>query len=147
VNESGIDNPTTRRALLDWFLRACGTILGVGLVGPALAYLWPSARKGPVQHRQDVGAEQGWAVWAGKTVSVGEKPVVVVRTSTEFRAFSAVCTHLGCLIDWDASRRLFDCPCHGGTFDLNGRVTGGPPPRPLPEFAVSVVDGKVFVSG
>jgi Rieske Fe-S protein len=99
-----------------------------------------------VQHRQEVGPEEGWAAWTGKTVSVGEKPVVVVRTSAGFRAFSAVCTHLGCLIHWDAAKREFECPCHGATFDVNGKVTAGPPPRPLSEFTVSVTDGKVLVS-
>lgn len=146
MNESQAGGEATRRSFLDWVLGILGTILGAGLIGPALMYIWPSTGKGPVQHRKEVGAEEGWEVWTGKVVSVGEKPVVVVRMKQGFRAFSAVCPHLGCLIAWNGARRLFECPCHGATFDLDGKVTAGPPPRPLPEQTATVVDGKVFVS-
>lgn len=136
----------SRRNFLDWLLRICGLILGGAVVVPAISYIWPSTRKGPVQSRLEVGLEKDWPAWAGKTVSVGEKPVVVVRTKSAFRAYSAVCPHLGCLIVWNQADRLFDCPCHGATFDLDGKVTAGPPPRPMTEFTVSVVKGKIFVS-
>jgi Rieske Fe-S protein len=46
-------------------------------------------------------------------------------------ALSATCTHLGCQVRWDAATTKFRCPCHGGVFDLHGRVVEGPPPRPL----------------
>ncbi len=135
-----------RRGFLDWVLRTCAAITGVGLIGPALMYVWPSTREGPVRSRQDVGAAQDWQVWTGKKVSLAGTPAVVVRTSREFRAFSAVCTHLGCLVQWNANDRIFHCPCHAASFDPDGEVISGPPPRPLREFSVSVVQGKVFVS-
>ena len=46
-------------------------------------------------------------------------------------AFVPNCTHHLCLYDWDSARTQFRCRCHPGTFDVEGRVLGGPPPRPL----------------
>jgi cytochrome b6-f complex iron-sulfur subunit len=135
-----------RRGFLDWVLRTCAAITGAGLIGPALMYVWPSTREGPVRSRTDVGAAQDWQVWTGKKVLLAGTPAIVVRTSREFRAFSAVCTHLGCLVQWNASDRIFHCPCHAAAFDPDGKVISGPPPRPLRAFSVSVVQGKVFVS-
>ena len=137
----------TRRRFLDWILCGFGGIVGVSLAGPILVYLWPSTRKGPVQHRQEAGTADGWGKWASKIIAVGEKPVLVVRMSQRFRAYSAVCSHLGCLVIWHAAKRQFECPCHAAAFDMDGKVIAGPPPKPLVELAVSVVDGKVFVSG
>ena len=136
----------SRRGFLEWFLGGLALILGGGLLGPALAYLWPSTQKGPVQQREEAGAAADWAVSASKKLVVNEKPLIVIRTSAGFRSFSAVCPHLGCLITWNASRQMFECPCHGATFNTEGKVTAGPPPRPLTEFSVTVADGKVFVS-
>jgi len=47
------------------------------------------------------------------------------------RALSATCSHLGCRVRWDAPRKQFLCPCHGGTYDRDGKVVAGPPPRGL----------------
>jgi cytochrome b6-f complex iron-sulfur subunit len=136
----------TRRGLIDGAIRVCTVITGIGLIGPALAYLWPAAKSGPVKSREDVGAAEGWDVWQAKKVSVGGKPVLVVRTDQGFVALSAVCTHLGCLVEFDSAGRKVRCPCHAAVFDLQGRVTGGPPPRPLPLYSVSEAQGKVYVS-
>jgi cytochrome b6-f complex iron-sulfur subunit len=137
---------STRRDLLDLVIRACGVLTGIGLVAPALAYLWPATRSGPKKQREDVGDAANWKVWEGRKVSFDNQPVLVVRTDKGFVALSAVCTHLGCLVEFDAAHRDILCPCHAGRFDLTGKVTGGPPPRPLPPFQVAEVNGKVFVS-
>jgi len=53
-------------------------------------------------------------------------------------ALSAVCTHLGCVTRYLADERAIACPCHGSRFDLEGEVTHGPAPRPLPWVDVRV---------
>lgn len=146
MSESPLGQERSRRGFLEWIIRICGAITGLALVGPVLAYVWPGTRKGPVQQRQEVGPEEGWAVWTAQKASLAGKPVIVVRLQERFRAFSATCTHLGCLIHWNGVTRVFECPCHAATFDQDGKVTGGPPPRPLAELKTSVVQGKVFVS-
>ena len=53
-------------------------------------------------------------------------------------ALSAVCTHLGCITRFLSDERAIACPCHGSRFDLEGNVTHGPAPRPLPWLEVQV---------
>ena len=142
----GQESGPTRRTLIDWVIQACTFVTGVALAGPALAYLWPVTKAGPVKTREPVGDAAGWDVWQARKVSIGGRPVLVVRTDKGFVALSAVCTHLGCLVEFDPAARKVRCPCHAGLFDLQGRVTGGPPPRPLPVYGVSEVQGKVYVS-
>jgi cytochrome b6-f complex iron-sulfur subunit len=60
-------------------------------------------------------------------------------------AFSPVCTHLGCLVNWDNNKKEFICPCHAGRYDINGNVIAGPPPRPLTKLPLEIRDGKVYI--
>lgn len=58
---------------------------------------------------------------------------------------SATCTHLGCTVRWDDQKREFACPCHGGRFDAEGKVIGGPPPRGLANLPAEIRDGDIYV--
>jgi cytochrome b6-f complex iron-sulfur subunit len=71
--------------------------------------------------------------------------VLVFRSPQGFRAYSAICTHLGCIVAWSEAHHDIECPCHAGVFDINGKVVSGPPPRPLSEYSVVVVNGEVMV--
>lgn len=55
------------------------------------------------------------------------------------------CTHLGCTVPWREDEGQFHCPCHSSLFDRQGRVVGGPAPRPLDLFPVSLRDGQLVV--
>jgi len=74
-------------------------------------------------------------------------PAWVVRTGQRsFAGFSAVCTHAGCTVGFDANSQEFVCPCHGGTYSATtGKVLGGPPPAPLAAIPVQIADGQVYV--
>ncbi|MFJ6986915.1 MULTISPECIES: Rieske (2Fe-2S) protein [unclassified Streptomyces] len=79
----------------------------------------------------------------GGRIFKDEKIVVTQPTEGDFKAFSAVCTHQGCLVGSVADGTV-NCPCHGSTFKItDGAVTGGPAPRPLPEEKISVEGGSV----
>lgn len=84
-------------------------------------------------------------VGGGKVFSA-EKVVVTQPTAGEFKAFSAVCTHMQCLVDQVASGTI-DCPCHGSEFSVkNGSVVSGPAPSPLPAQAIRVAGGKITLA-
>jgi thiosulfate dehydrogenase [quinone] large subunit len=102
-------------------------------------------------------AASGTAVGAASSVPVGRalsvaNPAdgsaawVVHTTGSTFVAFSAICTHAGCTVQYDASNVQFVCPCHGGVFDgRTGQVLQGPPPTPLPSIPVHVVNGNIRI--
>ncbi len=135
----------SRRDFLGWIIRLGLFTTLAGMVAPALAYLWPVTRRGPAGGLSDVGAEDDIPAWGGKKVIVAGSAILVIRTPQGFKAYSAICTHLGCLVEWDGKKREIICPCHAGLFDLDGKVVAGPPPRPLPPHEVSVVNGRVMV--
>ena len=63
----------------------------------------------------------------GAIVSHGLNKLAVYRTDAgELRVFSAVCPHLGCIVQWNADEKSFDCPCHGSRFTCEGDVVNGP---------------------
>jgi thiosulfate dehydrogenase [quinone] large subunit len=131
--------------------------LAVGSPGaPAVTPANPAAPSRPSASAP--AAATGTAVGAASSVPVGQalsftnpadgSPAYVVHPSgSTFVAFSAVCTHAGCPVRYDASSVQFQCPCHGGAYDARtGQVLQGPPPSPLPSIPVHVVDGQIRVS-
>lgn len=75
----------------------------------------------------------------------GETGVIVRKNDGELVALSAVCTHLGCIVQWQKDKQDFLCPCHGGRFSPAGTVISGPPPRPLAGLAITVANGTITV--
>jgi Rieske Fe-S protein len=70
---------------------------------------------------------------------------ILFYSSGSWRAFSAVCTHAGCTVNFNGSSIY--CPCHAGYFSPNnGAVTGGPPPSRLAEYGVQIVNNNLYVS-
>jgi cytochrome b6-f complex iron-sulfur subunit len=70
----------------------------------------------------------------------------VIRERNQFHVISAICTHLGCTVEWKPEGHQFDCPCHGSRFRADGERFAGPAPRPLPWFPLSLSgDGFLVV--
>ena len=84
---------------------------------------------------------------AGKIFKFGSTPGILIQTAEgEYRALSAICTHLDCTVQFRSDENLIWCACHNGRYDLNGKNISGPPPRPLEEFQVNVRGDDVVVS-
>ena len=84
---------------------------------------------------------------SGKVFKFGSKPALLVRTTAgEFRAYSAVCTHLNCTVQYREDLHQIWCACHNGFYDLAGRTVSGPPPQPLETFEVHVQGEDVVVT-
>lgn len=71
--------------------------------------------------------------------------IYVVKTSDDWIALSPVCTHLGCLVNYNRTKNEFICPCHGGRYSMDGKVLGGPPPQPLTRLPLKIEKEYVFV--
>lgn len=61
-------------------------------------------------------------------------------------AISADCSHLGCVVTWDEGQKMFNCPCHKGRFDVEGKVISGPPSAPLQRHKTRMDNGKLFLA-
>jgi Rieske Fe-S protein len=91
-----------------------------------------------------LGAASDIPVGGGKIYKTA-KVVVTQPARGQYKAFSAVCTHVGCIMS-EVANGTIDCPCHGGQFKVtNGAVVAGPPPSPLPARQVKVVNGQVVL--
>lgn len=135
---------TTRRSFLDAFIAFCSLVAGAAMAIPGLLYLWPATRGGASEPTEVPGAGS-LPVGDSTMLQVGGKAVIVIRRRSGFVAFSASCTHLGCLVTWEGADNSFACPCHAAVFDKDGKVVSGPPPAPLEEYAVKEIGEKVFV--
>jgi Rieske Fe-S protein len=82
----------------------------------------------------------------GGMIYTSAKVVVTQPTAGEYKAFSAVCTHVGCLCNQVADGTI-DCPCHGSKFKItDGSVVTGPAPSPLSTASITVSDGKILLT-
>lgn len=138
-----------RRPFLEFLLGFSVFSTLVGVLTPIAGYLVPPATGSKSSsERVKVGTTTDIPIGQGKIVAVGNKPVIVTNTDQGVNAFSAICTHLGCIVVWDDSRKIILCPCHDGQFNpITGVVMSGPPPSPLPSVPV-VMDGEdIYVGG
>jgi Rieske Fe-S protein len=142
-----LDLAPSRRAV-NWFL---ATSLGAFLV----AVLYPVSRYlVPPQVGESTAGTVTLPIKAsdvkpntGQIFKFGSRPGILLRSAAgELRAFSAVCTHLNCTVQYRGDLGHIWCACHNGHFDLNGKNIEGPPPRPLDAFVVNVRGDQVVVS-
>ncbi len=139
--------PEGRRGLLHWMLGGGFAASIVSFVYPALKFMSPPPVPEAVVNEASAGKVADLKPDSGKIVRFGSRPVILIRLSdSDWRAFSATCTHLNCTVQFQQSSRQIWCACHNGFYDLNGRVVSGPPPRPLEEFTVHVRGDEVIIS-
>ena len=75
----------------------------------------------------------------------GASAVLVRKPGGGLIALSAVCTHMGCIVQWEKDQQDFLCPCHGGRYTAEGGVVSGPPPKPLTKLPFIVANGTITV--
>ncbi len=135
-----------RRNVIRWLLGGGVTASVVSFLYPVLRFVMPPAVPEAAVDEVNAGSAQDLKPNSARMVKFGSRPVLLIRLSeAEWKAFSAICTHLDCTVQYQADRHQIWCACHNGLYDLNGRVVSGPPPRPLEEFTVHVRDEEVVI--
>jgi Rieske Fe-S protein len=140
-----------RRGFLDALLAVGFVSTAVAIVYPVSRFLIPPASGEAATQSAVAGRVGALRLNSGAIFKFGSKPGIVVRTSEgEIRAFSAVCTHLECTVQFKDDTSQLWCACHNGTYDLSGAVVSGPPPRGLEQFVVNLRgegdDAEIVVS-
>jgi Rieske Fe-S protein len=135
------------RRLVNLFL---GTSLGALLVSvfyPIVKYLIPPRLSEPTTFSVTVpwkGSEL--KANSGRIFRFGSRPGLLIKTPAgELRAFSAICTHLDCTVQYREDKQDIYCACHNGVYDLNGKNVSGPPPRPLDPLKLNVRGEQIVV--
>lgn len=137
----------TRRRLVELFL-------GGGLFASLTSFVYPILRYLVPPPVADLGGDEVIAAKvgdlkpnSGKIFRFGSRPGLLLRIGeSEYRAFSATCTHLSCTVQYRTDLHEIWCACHNGMYDLNGRNVSGPPPRPLESYQVHVRGEDLVVS-
>lgn len=138
----------SRRRFLDWFLNTTTGAFLVSVFYPVARFLAPpkvaesTARTVTLSVKPDDVKPN-----SGQIFRFGTQPGILVRTPDgELRAFTAVCTHLACTVQYRPDFGHIWCACHNGHFDLNGKNIGGPPPKPLEQYSVNARGEQVVIA-
>jgi Rieske Fe-S protein len=135
----------TRRRLTELLMGLVALFLASGVVAAILKYLWPQTQAGSGHSEVMIASVDEVPAGSTKKFTFNGKAALLLHTPGGFRAFGAVCTHLGCIAAWKSDENLILCPCHLGRYDPNtGAVISGPPPSPLPGIDVSIKGGAVY---
>lgn len=136
-----------RRTFLDWLLGTSAVATLGAIVYPILRFMSPPQIVESAENSVVAAKLSEVPPNSGKIFKFGNKPGILVHTAQgEFKAFSAVCTHLECIVQYKEDTKQIWCACHNGQYNLNGQNIGGPPPRPLEEFKVNTRGDDVVVT-
>lgn len=146
-SQVSLSSPTARRRVVEY-------LLGGGLLASLASFIYPMFRYLIPPPVADLGGDEVVASKVGdlkpngsKIFRFGTRPALLVMTAEgEYRALSAVCTHLSCTVQYRNDLHQIWCACHNGLYDLNGRNISGPPPRPLEAFGVHVRGDEIVVT-
>jgi cytochrome b6-f complex iron-sulfur subunit len=134
-----------RRSFLQLLLSLLGASTLVSLVYPLYRFLVPP--RSEERPKTIEIAKRDIPLGGTKEIVFNNVPAIVLnRPGKGLIAVSRVCTHLGCLVQYDKENKRLLCPCHAGVYDLEGGVLSGPPPKPLAKLPLRV-EGETIVIG
>jgi menaquinol-cytochrome c reductase iron-sulfur subunit len=155
----------TRRRFMTGTVHVAGAVAASAFILPALGFALGPVFEKHEQRWQAVGAPDDFPAdtYVPKVISVvdgigqaGKTTVYIRRRDAKidtdkpdqynnYIAISTRCMHLGCPVRFVEAAERFICPCHGGVYNFEGKVDGGPPVRPLDRFYTRIVKGQVQV--
>lgn len=154
TNDQGL---SARRSFLKWLIGALSAMIGLIAGIPFIRAVISSA---PLQKLSYVEAGDVGSLPTGQPQDMNFRVIVtdaylqqevtrsvwvIKHSSSDLTVFSPICTHLGCHFKWNPQNSHFECPCHGSVWSIDGKVLGGPAPRPLDTLPYKITDGKIYV--
>lgn len=137
----------SRRQFLDYLLGTTAFATLSAILYPIFKFMIPPQIVEAQQNSVVAAKTSELANNSGKIFKFGSKPGIIIRTATgDLKAFSASCTHLDCIVQYQPDAKNILCACHNGIYDLTGKNVSGPPPRPLEEFTVNVKGDDITVT-
>jgi cytochrome b6-f complex iron-sulfur subunit len=135
-----------RRKFLNITLAFLGSVTSASFAYSLLKFLIATPATG-VNSKKIVLQRSEVPYGGAKNIIFGDTPVIVInRPEKGFIAFTRTCTHLGCLVEFNKNIQKIVCPCHAGTYDLDGSVESGPPPKPLATIPIKI-EGDTIIIG
>ena len=127
--------------------------LGTGIFASLISFLYPVLRYLIPPQSAELASDTVLAGKVGdlkpntgKIFRFGNRPgLLLMLPDGTYRALSAVCTHLGCTVQYRPDLHNIWCACHNGMYDVAGRNISGPPPRPLDSFDVFIKGDEIYV--
>ena len=137
-----------RRNFLNWFLGTTAGAFAIAVLYPISRYLIPPKMEESSARTVTLAIKpQEMKPNSGQIFRFGSQPAILIDTPAgELRAFSATCTHLGCIVQYRSDLSEIWCACHNGHFNLNVKNVAGPPPKALEEYTVNVRSDQIVVS-
>ena len=129
-----------RRDFLNFAWLASLGFLTVSLGGVTYLFAMPRFKAGEFGGVVPVGPASDLPTSDAPPENFAKVKFWLIHTDAGILALYKVCTHLGCLYNWNSQENKFICPCHGSQFDKNGNYIAGPAPRSLDRFAIQAVD-------
>ena len=145
--ETGETSIPARRRFLNYLLGTSVIATLGAILYPIFRFMVPPEIVEAQSNSVVAGKVNDIAANSGKIFKFGSKPGIVIKTASgDIKAFSASCTHLDCIVQYDPNQKAITCACHNGKYDLTGKNISGPPPRPLEEFTVNVKGDDITVT-
>jgi cytochrome b6-f complex iron-sulfur subunit len=142
-----IEQRKSRRSFLNYLLATSLGATILAILYPIMKFVIPPTVAEATQTNVVAGKVDELKPNSGKIFKFGSKPGIVIETpGGKIRAFTAICTHLECTVQYREDLQHIWCACHNGHYDLSGKNIAGPPPRPLEEYAVNIRGEEIIVS-
>jgi Rieske Fe-S protein len=140
------EEEVTRREFTRYLILASAAFVG----GGGLVSLWASLRSVETGEPMEIVALEEVDFGGSYLFNYPgpNEPAILVRPDADtILGFSQKCTHLGCVVFWVEEDSEFECPCHEGIFNLEGRPIAGPPDRPLARIGLETRNGIIWATG
>ena len=134
-----------RRRFLKMILAFLGSITFFSFVFSFLKYLTAIPARATAASKITI-RENEIASGDARTIVYQNSPAIIInRPDKGFIALSLICTHLGCVVEFNKSSQKLVCPCHAGMYDLEGNVISGPPPKPLTALPLKIEGDSIII--